>query len=269
MKFTLDDCLARINQVLNYPAVSYGDVSHFFDQAISELNTTFKIDIPSVSEMRAMHTHDAIDGVSTVVLSTLPTSADGPTHYSSVSKLPNPGSGGAYVCGSSFANRKFYKWDGDSWNAVELLYGLYIKNTELTTYVAVPIDTSTAVWAPVERSHVAEFNLIEYLPFDWWVLFVIPYVCFKFAVRNGDSGELFVNEFTQGHQQLQTSYNVPNRVVLSTVADRIAYTELVKQYLPNLANVTVPTRAVTSSMRADNSTVPTYVETYSIGGWEI
>ena len=48
---TLSDCINRINQVLNYPSVGYVDIRHFFDQAIAELNTTFRIGLPLVSQM--------------------------------------------------------------------------------------------------------------------------------------------------------------------------------------------------------------------------
>ena len=272
MKFTLNDCMSRINQVLNYPAVAYGDISHFFDQAIAELNTSLKIALPSVLEMRAEHTFKVTSDSSVVRLKELPTSNTTLNHSTFVPSLPptEGASFGRYVCSNDFSDRKFYKWDGNTWAATDTLYGIYVDDSgALTTYVAVPITTSIAVWAPVEQSHVTEFDLTEYLPLDWWTLFVIPYVCFKFSVRNGDSGELFADEFTQGFQQLQSSYNVPNAVRLSAVAGKPAYAELVKQHLAQLGTTMVFTRAIYEDMRVGNGIASVYGGFYENGGWGV
>ena len=73
MKFTLNDCMARINQVLNYPAVDYEDVYHFFDQAIAELNTNLRIALPSVTDMRLENTLDVVNQEGLIRLTTEPT----------------------------------------------------------------------------------------------------------------------------------------------------------------------------------------------------
>ena len=265
MKFTLNDCLARINQVLNYPAVAYTDISHFFDQAIAELNTNLRIALPSISEVCEENTFDVLFQEGVVLYTTSPTNVP---HCYSLPDIAVEDSYGIYVCDSSYADRKFYKWDGDDWKEVDTLYAVYRDvDGEFKTYVAVAIDKTTAVWTPVPRTHTADFDLLEYMPLDWWTLFVIPYVCFKFSVRNGDSGELFADEFTQGFQQLQSSYNVPNTVRLMDVAGKPAYTELVKQYLNTLANTTVCTRAIYEDMRVGNGIAPTYGGFYIDGGW--
>ena len=270
MKYTLNDCMSRINQALNYPAVAYEDVYHFFDQAIAELNTNLRIALPSVSEMRAEHTFDVLEQESNIVrLTTLPGDDVSIPHYKSIDKAPEKGDGGVYVCGDSFSDRAFYKWDGDTWNRVDKLYAIYVTYSDIQTYIAVPITKTCAVWAPVNQTHCEEFDLTEYLPMDWWTLFIIPYVCFKFSVRNGDSGELFSDEFTQGYQQLQSSYNVPNSVLLATVAGRPAYTELVKQYIGNLGNTMVFTRAIYEDMRVGNGISSVYGGFYEIGDWRI
>lgn len=269
MNFTLNDCLARINQVLNYPALAYEDVYHFFDQAIAELNTNLRIALPSVSEMRLAHTFEITAQEGLVRLEARPTNTTTLDRYTSADALPQKGTY-AYVCGDSFTTREFYKYQGtiEGWVKVPALYGIYLNDDgSMDAYTAVPISTSTAVWTPVGKSHVAEFDLTEYLPIDWWTLFVIPYVCFKFAVRNGDSGELFVDEYTQGFQQLQSSYNVPNSILLIKVAGRPAYTELVKQYIGNLAGTMVFTRAIYEDMRVGNGIAPVYNEFYTSGGW--
>lgn len=272
MRYTLNDCLARINQVLNFPAVAYEDVYHFFDQAIAELNTNLRIALPSVTEMRATHTFDVTEQEDLVRLTTLPDNKIELPHYKSQpTSHPAAGDGeGAYVCDGSFTDRSFYRWDGVEWRPVKKLYGIYIDaEGNLRTYIAVPITTRTAVWTPVSRTHYEEFDLTDYLPVDWWTLFIIPYVCFKFSVRNGDSGELFADEFTQGYQQLQSSYHVPNAVLLATVAGRPAYTELVKQYIGNLGNTMVFTRAIYEDMRVGNGIPSIYGGFYEAGDWRI
>lgn len=273
MKYTLNDCLARINQVLNYPAVGYEDVYHFFDQAIAELNTNLRIALPSVSEMRSEHTFDITEQENIVRLTERPDNVTIIPYYDTDLPANGPESGkgeGAYVCNGSFSDRAFYRWDGAKWNRVDKLYGIFFNDDDwsLRTYIAVPITTTVAVWTPVDRTHIEEFDLTDYLPVDWWTLFVIPYVCFKFSVRNGDSGELFADEFTQGYQQLQSSYHVPNVVVLTTVAGKPAYTEIVKQNINNL-NIPVFTRAIYESMRVGNGIPSIYGGFYEAGDWRI
>lgn len=269
MKFTLTDCLARINQVLNYPAVAYEDIYHFFDQAISELNTNLRIALPSVSEMRSEHTFYVTEQEGLIRLTSAPTSETTIKHYAVKPDSRSEDDGdGIYVCGDSIADRKFYKWSGTDWEEVPALYGMYVNATALETYISVPINKTLAVWTPVSKEHVSEFDLTEYLPVDWWTLFILPYVCFKFAVRNGDSGELFVDEYTQGYQQLQCSYNVPNTVRLNTVAGMPAYKELVKRNINNLG-ITVFTRAIYENMRVGNGIASIYGGLYETGGWGI
>lgn len=265
MKFTLNDCLARVNQALNYPAVTYEDIYHFFDHAISELNTSLKIALPSVSEMRYENTFRVSESENVVLLTTSQVSNVIPS-VESKEKLP-AGAMFGYVC-PNWTERTFYKNFGTAsnpdWKPVTNLYGI----CEGTAYVAVAITRDGATWAPVPNETVTEFDLQDYLPMDWWTLFVIPYVCFKFSVRNGDSGMPFSDEYSQGYQQLQTSYNVPNYVQLSTVAGRNAYKALVEEYVADLRHC-VPTRAIYTSMRGSNTTLPTYGGFYQTGGWGI
>lgn len=271
MKFTLSDCISRINQVLNYPAVAYEDISHFFDQAIAELNTNLRIALPSVTEMRSEHTLDILDQEGLVRLTTRPTSAETLPYAANTVQALALNTDYVYVCSLiDFSDRKFYKRVNLALKEVSALYGMYVDSDgTMSTYTAVPLSTNTAVWAPVSDAQLSEFDLTDYLPIDWWTLFIIPYVCFKFAVRNGDSGELFSDEFTQGYQQLQSSYNVPNTVRLSEVAGKPAYTALVKQHLAQLGTATVFTRAISEDMRVGNGITPTYEGFYDKGGWGI
>ena len=272
MKITLNDCISRVNQVLNYPAVAYEDIYHFFDQAMYEINTSLKIALPSVSEMREEHTFDITEQDSLVRLFTLPDNASVIPYYSEVpTAAPTEGlSEGIYVCDGTYASRAFYKWDGHNWIQVPKLYAIYLTpDNTLRTYVAVAITSAVAVWTPVDKIHHDDFDLTEYLPADWWTLFIIPYVCFKFAVRNGDSGELFADEFTQGFQQLQSCYSVPNSVRLSDVAGKPAYAELVRQHLHNLGGTMVFTRAIYDNMRVGNGIQPVFGGFYDAGDWRL
>ena len=230
MKFTLKDCMSRINQALNYPSLSYTDVYHFFDQAIEELNSTLRITIPTVSEMNEENTFRIADAVT-----------------------------------------EFVKLSGTPSGFLETLpehpYAIYIYDGE-AKYYKLSGSEGAYYWGAVQAEDFESYDLTEYLPFSWWTLFVIPYVCFKYTVRDGDSGAHFMDEFSQGFQQLQTSYNVPNRVALSSVAHKHAYKKLVQERLPNL-NAVVFTRAIYEDMHIDNGIMPVYGGFYETGGWGV
>ena len=263
MEFTINNCMTRINQALNYPSISYEDVSHFFDQAVSELNTSFRISIPLVSQMISEHTFKIQDhnvvllnkdpGSLITKVSSKPTASDNspPVYYKGISNL----------------NYVFYvKTLNNEYEERSEVYG-YIP-AEGKAYCATAVDANTAFWFKIDSESLSSFSLTEYLPAEWLVLFVIPYVCFKFSVRNGDGGVVFNDEFIQGFQQLQTSYNVPNSVQLCKVAHLPAYRNLVKENIHDL-NKTVPLRAVTEDMKSTNFIIPQYSSTHSVGGWGI
>lgn len=270
MKFTLNECLARINQVLNYPAVSYEDIYHFFDQAIEELNTSLKIALPPVSEMVDENTFDITEQENLIRLIAVPA---GPTGVvEAVTEIPEGFSEPTfrYFCKpNDFSSRAFYKWNGYEWVQFDKIYGMYVDATGSdSAYTLVPISSTQAVWAPVDVKRIQEFDLTEYLPKSWWTLFIIPYVCFKFAVRNGDSGELFADEFTQGFQQLQSSYSVPNTVTVNSVAGKLAYKDIVKEHLHHLG-ARVATRAIFDNMRVGTGIHSVFGGFYETGGWGI
>lgn len=272
MKYTLNDCIARVNQVLNYPSLSYEDIYHFFDQAIAELNTSLHTAIPNVSEMVSEHTFTISERGDVVRLTSRPGNCSAIAHYTEKPTEKIDGVDHVYVCNDKFFERQFYKWNGVEWVETPRLYAMFVDygSTDVTklAYSAVAISTKLAVWVPVDYENIEEFDLQMYIPTEWWTLFIIPYVCFKFAVRNGDNGELFSDEFTQGFQQLQSSYHVPSSVVLRDVAGNPAYVELVKE---NIANLTlkVNTRAITKSMKVGTSIGATYGGFYESGGWGI
>lgn len=266
--FTLSDCITRINQILNYPAITYTDISHFFDQAISELNTTFKIGLPLVSTMVSENKFD-IDELSNVVL--LPTAPSGSTFeiptFSDSEELVDIDK--VYF---KTTDGLFYKYDRslEKWTGWDTVYGIYIDDAYTRTiHQAVPMyGADLAFWALVDETRLNDFELVTYIPEDWIILFLIPYVCFKTAVRDGSDGGLYHDEFTQGFQQLQTSYDVPHFVELSKVAHLPAYKAEVKKHITAL-NVKIPTRAVYDSMKVGNNILAEYGGFNSRGGWGI
>lgn len=274
MKFTLSDCMQRINQILNYPSVSYEDISHFFDQAMTELNTILKVKLPLVSEMVYDNTMDISLQSNTVLLANKLTTS---TEIPRVTEIPSvaPAEGGSEfvlytadvtACPTGL-DRMYYVWNGISWTPYLTLYGVAFDGAQKYTYVAASFG-SKAVWVESPAQRTLDFDLCDYMPMDWWILFVIPYVCFKFAVRNGDDGALYSTEFTEGLQQLQTCYDVPNFVKLSDVAGAVGYTEIVKKNLNNL-NKTIPTRIITEDMRVGNAIQAVFGSDFDRGGWGI
>lgn len=298
MKFTLSDCMQRINQILNYPSVSYEDISHFFDQAMTELNTILKVKLPLVSEMVYDNTMDISLQSNTVLLDNRLTTS---TRIQTLTKSPidlglKPGDlyttedtveeitvpkfvfyassvkigeteSGDDIKDTTGLDRMYYVWNGSSWTPYLTLYGVAFDGAQKYTYIAAAFGIN-AVWVESPAQRTLDFDLCNYMPIDWWILFVIPYVCFKFAVRNGDDGALYSTEFTEGLQQLQTCYDVPNFVKLSDVAGTVGYTEIVKKNLNNL-NKTIPTRVITEDMRVGNAIQAIFGSDFDRGGWGI
>lgn len=276
MKFTLNDCLSRINVILNYISASYEDTYPYFDQAIAELNTSLRIALPTVSEMVAENTFDICKYANVVNLTNFEPefafvdSMQDLNSLDSVIPIPNIAVVGTNLHDSIFAVRTGVNWASEEYWTAKELYGIS-NPTDLfgdeQYYKVILLPPNTADWAKV-TSNLREFDLTDYMPMSWWMLFVIPYVCFKLSVRNGDSGNLFVDEFTQGFQQLQSSYAVPSSVVLSTVAGLPAYTNIVQNNVANL-NAVVPTRAITEAMRVGIGIQSVFGGFYETGGWGI
>lgn len=255
MEFTLNNCISRINQALNYPALSYSDVYHFLDQAIYELNSSLRIALPTVTEMLHENTVAPHSQPNLVKI------ADNGVMEKDVA-YDNGYASYAYLGGDKFAvtkNGATVEYDG--------LYGYRFSEENIPTdYVAVTVGDN-AYWQEIKETST-DFDVTEYLPFDWWTLFIIPYTCSKWANRNGDDSSHFIDEYIQGYQQLQTSYNVPNRVKLSEVAGRKAYKKLVEERLPHL-NAVVFTRAIYEDMKVGNGIMPSYGGFYETGGWGV
>lgn len=252
--FTLSDCVSRINQILNYPSVTYEDISHFFDQAIAELNTTLHTSIPTVSEML-----DEVPEPNYTPLVKMTGISD-----KIPSKRPDTDYGGEYYY--DIPEQCFYVKEADGWNAYDQIYGMLPGNASVQLYVSVVVASALgeAYWTPVVKSN-EDLVLTNYLPTNWIILFLIPYVCYKYSIREGMDPGVFSEELTQGFQQLQESYDVRETVRLSDVAGKFAYTKQVEENLPDL-NKEVPTRAIYDSMKVRRAINATYRDFYD-GGW--
>lgn len=259
MKYTLSECIERINQNLNYPSISYEDIVIFLDQAIAELNTSLHIQIRPISYLTKNYTNN-VKPEPVVVLKAPPTSA---------TLIPTKQTAGLdhyYDTSRGLFKIKI----GGEWVERNQLYGISwsTENGSSTLYKAVVLSNEAIFWGKVETTSPTQYDLTEILPTDWITLFLIPYVCFKYTVRDGDNGTLYAEEFSNGFQQLQNAYDVPSKVHLPSVAHLPAYTEDVKSNLGNL-NISIPTRAILQNMLHGRTVKPSYGSVYDNGGWGI
>lgn len=257
MVFTLSDCIERINQALDYPAVEYADISHYFDQAISELNSTLRIGIKPISYILKHYKADLYRAGNIVAI----------TEFEATSPIPTEETDG-YNCYYDAEQRKFGIRKSGGFEFYSSVYAYIPNNTslEVRTYKAVYFSEGNVYWGVYDADPINTLDLTEWLPIDVIILFVIPYVCNKFAIRDGGGGSIFREEFVQGFQQIQTSYDIPNFVNLVTVAGKKAYNEDVELNIKDL-NVNVPTRAIYDDMKIGNAIHPTYGGFYEGGGW--
>jgi hypothetical protein len=289
MKYTLADCIEKINQVLNYPSVDYSDISHFFDQAVSELNTELHIGLRPISEIYKNSGFKLESLEDFIFLEKAPVGADKnipkdtdkgfdkSKAYVYLSLVHDNAPVGTY--NDSDVYKIFYRHNlNEDFKETYTLYGVYaeyydnpetgVKEISKQLYQTLIIG-GYAYWQAYEFVPDVEVNLTDYLAYDWIVLFLIPYVCFKFSVRNGDSGALYAEEFQQGFQQLNKSYEVPSFSILSEQAGKKAYQQDVEENLSNL-KIYIPTRAIYEDMKVSRVIQAKYGGSmYDPGGWDI
>lgn len=263
MVFTLNDCLERINMSLNYPSVTYSIISHFFDQAISELNSTFRISIKPITQLIKENTFKIYEKQNITLLDTKPDSSI-PFPIFNVEEDVTEGVLYFY----NLSQNMFGVKKPTGWEYYNKVYGVFNDSTtgRLVSYESVFLATSAIYWSKLEVDTALDFNFLDYLSYDWIILFLIPYVCFKISIRDGMSGSLFYDEFSQGVQQMQMSYNVPSFQLLSKVAGLKAYKEDVLANIENL-NVNVNTKAVSESMKTGNGIVSRLYSDTDVRGW--
>lgn len=259
----LSEVIKYINTALNYPALTYTDVDLFFDMAISELNTTLHTSIPLVSEMAKDFLHNMSKyEPNKIVLSTNPEDNNYIVPTNPTDPLEN-----SIPYYYSTETKKFYILNTytNTYTEHTVIKGVYITSEALRLYQAVTYG-NTAAWAEIPTDANYEANMEDYLPNDWVILWLIPYVCYKYTVRDGGTAQTFAEELSEGFQQLQESYDVPSKVLLATYADKPAYTSLVEKSLPNL-NIQVPTRAIYESMKHPRNINAIYGSFYDRGGF--
>lgn len=243
--FTTNKFTEYVNQALNYPAISFDDIRLFLDQAISEINTELHTSIIHIDEMENKAKQEVEKLPNLVILqasdlgvpitssSTEPVSDFPKVYYNTTSKL-------YYI----------YNTEAASYTVGHpYLIGVYLNNGTPTYYKTGNVLASDVkYWYLDKFTSPVDVDLEDYFTTDWITLFLVPYVCYKYSIRDGDTGRLFNEEFSQGFSQLRKSYNVPFQVILSTVAHLFAYRDDVTHHLPRL-NIWTRTRAITANMK--------------------
>ena len=258
--FTTNKFADYVNMALNYPAISFDDIRLFLDQAISEINTELHTSIPDLDTME----HDAYQAAEAMPNLLQLTEAEVNSQIEVLVSPPDPEVTRIYFD----ANEGVYKvYQEGSWKSYDSLYGFCLINGIPNYYVAGQILASTVrAWYKDDISNPSNVDLENYFTDDWIKLFLVPYVAFKYSVRDGDTGRLFNEEFSQGFQQLRHSYNIPFQIVLASVADKFAYKDDVLKYLPNL-NRWVLTKAITVEMKNPQGVNATFRDFYDTGGF--
>ena len=260
--FTTNNFTSYVNIALNYPAVSFDDIRLFLDQAISEINTELHTSILSIHEMEDKAKENSEDLPNFIVLT------EAEITQGTIPVLSSPPSGAVkprFYYDSTASKYGLLK-DGE-YTYYDMLYGVYLLNGVPTYYRSGSVlSSSIKAWYKDDLENPSLVDLENYFTMDWIKLFLVPYVCFKYSVRDGDTGRLFNEEFSQGFQQLRHSYNVTFTVNLARVADKFAYKDDVEKYLPNL-NREVPTKAITNEMKNPQGVNATYRDFYDVGGF--
>lgn len=260
----LSKCISYINTALNYPALSYEDIHVFFDMAISELNTTLHTRIPTVSSMIEDFQKSLLDPEPNKIILT-----DSPEDTDYVITISNSAPETVVPCYYSPETKKFYIFDNyfhvysEGFDTVK---AIYVEAPKVRSFVGTVYGNDAAWWVEVPNDPTFECELSDYLPDDWVLLWLIPYVCYKYTVRDGGTAGTFAEELTQGFQQLQETYDIPSKVNLMNNAGKVAYADLVKDYLPNI-NIIVNTRAIYEDMKHPRNVNAIFGSMYDRGGF--
>lgn len=259
--YTLNDLTNDVNSALNYPAISFQDIKLYLNQAISELNSSLHTSIRNVNDIISENYVRTSTLDNLIALSTPPTMSD------TVPMYPDTPVGVEITYYYKTTTGKFMKYNSeeDEWKAYDSLYAYNITDGIRTVYKATYIDDHI-YWIQEVYDNPLELDFSQYICNDWIVLFVIPYICFKFSARDNDTGAIFSEEFTQGYQQLLIAYNIPDKVLLDKVAGLIPYREDVEKSLPNL-KIMCPTRAITESFKIPKDIQATFGSMFDRGGW--
>lgn len=262
----LSETIQYINKALNYPALTYVDIDIFFDMAIAELNTTLHTSIPTIKFLVEDFKHKVLKAEENkIILSSNPENNDFEIPVYDTEQTPSDTL--PYYCNSS--TKKFYILNkySNSYTEHTLIKGVWVEDaTHVHIYQSVYYGGTTAIWMETAIDPTYECDISDIMPDDWVLLWLIPYVCYKYTARDGGTAQTFAEELTQGYQQLQETYDIPSKVILATYADKPIYKELVEKSLPNL-NIFVPTKGIFENMKHSRNTNAIYGSMYDRGGF--
>ena len=264
--FTLNKFTEYVNSALNYPAITEQDIYLFLDQAISEVNTEMHTSIPDLDTMKKEQAKVPA-GAKLIELTNADIEATFPIYFTEAHAI----TAGHPTYYYNYTLRTFgvYNTTEAKYEYCSRLFGMLrdVADPTKVTYVEARqlMHDTRIVWYSLVYEALFTVDLEYYFTPDWIKLFLIPYVCHKYSVRDGDTGRLFSEEFAQGFQQLRNSYNVPFTVNLALVANVPAYQDIVLQNLPNL-DVMCKTRAITKDMFNPQGVNATYGDFYDNQG---
>lgn len=264
--YTLNDLTNDVNIALNYPAINFQDIKLYLNQAISELNSSLHISIRNVNDIIAENYANVSQLKNLIELGSAPTEED---VIPSLAEDPTVDEDNTIFVYFNTTMSKFrvYNQDKLNWDIYDELYASYVDGVVKYVYKATLLNNDF-YWVAEVYNNPLELDLSKYICNDWIILFIIPYICFKFSARDNDTGAIFSEEFTQGFQQLLIAYRIPDKVNLAKVAGLLPYTEDVKKALP-LLNIMCPTRAITEDMKIPKDIQATFGGFNDRGGWGI
>ena len=120
-KFTLSDAIQRINMNLNYPAITFEDVSSFFDMAIADLNTSLHTEIKSVSNMIKEFRHYMSKNINRILLTSEPDASSVIEEHATEADANTYNLTYYYNTTTKLYGTKL----GTTWNYSPTLYGVY------------------------------------------------------------------------------------------------------------------------------------------------
>lgn len=260
---TLSEVINYIDKALNYPAVSVEDIDLYFNQAFSEINTQLHLSLPSLEDMRreAMEKlaskHNIVNGT------TEPLPDNRFTTALSTDTVPD----NAYYY---LTDTQKFKFKGNSYEKLYYIFFDTLRKKYRLYEATIVDDGAGATWFEIYENP-SDVDMEDYLPKDWLFLFIIPYVCFKQAVKDGDQGILFNQEMSIGFNQLRDSYHIPEKVLLKDVIHLPAYRGYAKSLEDGVVNwyQWIPTRAIYDIYKIPRAVGSVYQDFYNKGGWGI
>jgi hypothetical protein len=241
-------------------------VDVYLDQAISELNTLLHISIEPMSVIKNNYTSQFMYKNNIVRLEFNPLTGTG----INIPTVPGTNNANEYYYNATEDKYMIKNTDG-TYSAHEIIYGEYIDpspNALTSIWVQPFLYGNTPKWYPSDIADPTSLNVLHFMTLDWWILFVVPYVCAAYAAKDGGNAVLFNDEFAQGFIQLRANYDIQQRVKLTTVMHLPAYKEISDEVLAdskqliNLPELEVLTKAITESMRIPDNLDAEYSDSY-------